>query len=144
VSIENPTGSGFADELVGDVQANRLTGSAGPDLLTGKAGGDRFVFSSVSDSPPGAGVDFDAGTAATRVDKIDLSGIDAQTGPGNQAFTFIGTSAFSYTKGQLRVRQPGTSVVVEGDVDGDAVADLEIELLNFNDPSKLTAIDFRL
>jgi hypothetical protein len=26
----------------------------------------------------------------------------------------------------------------------DAVADLEIELLNFNDPSKLTAIDFRL
>ena len=63
-----------------------------------------------SDSPSGAGrdqiTDFDAGAAASSVDKIDLSAIDAQTGPGNQAFTWIGKAAFTHTKGELRVNLP--------------------------------------
>jgi Ca2+-binding RTX toxin-like protein len=45
-SIENLTGSGFADTLVGDGNANTIDGGAGNDLLTGGAGADTFVFRS--------------------------------------------------------------------------------------------------
>ncbi len=45
-------------------------------------------------------------------------------------------------KGQLRVRLAGTAAVVEGDINGDRLADFEIGLLNFSDLAKLTAIDF--
>ena len=102
----------------------------------------------MSGSPPGAGrdkiTDFDAGTAATSVDKIDVSAIDAQTGPGNQTFTFIGTAPFSNTKGQLRVQKAGSTAIVEGDVNGDGAADFAVTLLNFTNLSTLTAIDFVL
>jgi serralysin len=58
-------------------------------------------------------------------DRVDLSGIDANiVASGNQAFTFIGTAAFSGAPGQLRYvhsggntfieMQTGTSADVEG------------------------------
>jgi hypothetical protein len=56
--------------------------------------------------------------------------------------TFIDTP-FTNTKGELRVRKAGTSALVEGDVNGDGIADFQIELLNFTDLSRLSAIDFR-
>src|SRR6185312_12701614 len=125
-TLENLTGSRFADRLTGNDNANRLTSGLGADVLTGKGGNDTFVFNAVRDSPAGAGrdqiVDFDAGTAATSVDKIDVSAIDAKTGPGNQAFTFIGTAPFSNTKGQLRVQKAGSAAIVQGDVNGDGAA----------------------
>ena len=140
-SIENLTGSPFADTLIGDDLANRLKGGPGPDVLTGKGGNDRFVYTATSDSPPGAGrdriTDFDAGTATTSLDKIDLRTIDAETGPGDQAFTFIGTAPFTGTKGQLRVQRAGTKIIVMGDVNGDGIADIEIALLNFRQPSSM-------
>jgi Ca2+-binding RTX toxin-like protein len=95
-------------------------------VLTGGAGADLFVFKATTESPPGPTrdriFDFDAGDAATSVDKIDLRAIDAQTGPGNQAFTFIGTAPFTKTKGQLRVRQVSTTAIIAGDVNGEALA----------------------
>jgi hypothetical protein len=45
------------------------------------------------------------------VDKIDVSGIDAKTGPGNQAFTFIGTAAFT-----LNLSTPENTDVVPGEI----------------------------
>jgi hypothetical protein len=78
------------------------------------------------------------------VDQIDLSAIDAETGPGNQAFTFIGTALFSNTKGQLRVQKAGSTAIVQGDVNGDGAADFAVTLLNFTNLSTLTAIDFVL
>ena len=145
-SIENLLGSGFADKLTGNGRANRITGGPGADLLTGGAGGDVFSYARLDDSPKGSGrdriADFNAGTPTTFVDRIDLSAIDAKTGPGNQAFTFIGTAAFSNVKGQLRVQQAGTTAVITGDVNGDAIADFEIDLLNFTDLTRLTSIDF--
>jgi hypothetical protein len=146
-AIENLTGSRFADTLTGDALPNRLTGARGPDVLNGLGGADLFVLTSARDSPVGAARDrihgFNAGSASTFVDRIDLSAIDAKTGPGNQAFTWIGTAAFSRTKGELRLRQAGTTAIVAGDVNGDAVADFEIALLNFTNLATLTAIDFR-
>jgi Ca2+-binding RTX toxin-like protein len=153
-SIESITGSRFADTLVGDSYSNTLSGLSGGDSLDGDRGSDRliggrgadtlkggpgrdtFVLVATADSPKGRGrdkiVDFDAGTAASVVDRIDLHKIDARTNiPGNQAFTFIGTAAFTRVSGQLRAQQSGSTTIISGDVNGDAVADFEIALVPF-------------
>jgi len=145
--IENLIGSRFADTLSGNGAANVLTGGGWRDTLTGRGGADIFKYERLDDSPVGAGrdkiTDFNAGTSTTRVDRIDLSAIDAKTGPGNNAFTFIGTAQFfGNSKGQLRVRSAGTTAVVEGDINGDHVRDFEIALLNFTTLGNLTSIDF--
>jgi hypothetical protein len=66
-------------------------------------------------------------------DKLDVSLIDANSlAAGNQAFTWIGSSAFggsgAASAGQLRAYQSGGSWFVEGDTNGDGTADLVIEL----------------
>ncbi|MDP8994606.1 MAG: hypothetical protein M3N07_06465, partial [Pseudomonadota bacterium] len=86
------------------------------------------------------------------IDKIDLARIDADTtAAGNQAFTFIGSAAFSGNgaAGQLRAENLGEATPsynvwrVEGDVDGDGVADFSIEVyIEVGQP--LTASDFIL
>jgi Ca2+-binding RTX toxin-like protein len=45
ISIENVTGSAFADSLTGDSGANVLQGGAGDDTLTGEGGADVFKYS---------------------------------------------------------------------------------------------------
>ena len=68
--------------------------------------------------------DFVSGT-----DRIDFSGIDANTGvAGNQAFTMLGTAAFFGVAGQLRYDVVGADTVMQGDVNGDGVADFELQL----------------
>ena len=62
-------------------------------------------------------------------DKIDLSGIDANSTAGaNDAFTFVGSAAFTSVAGQLRAHQSGATWIVEGDTNGDGTADLTIEV----------------
>jgi hypothetical protein len=92
----------------------------------------------VSDSTPSA-PDFIANFPGD--DIIDLSAIDAISGGADDAFTFIGTAAFSNTAGELRfVMQPGP-YVIQGDVNGDGIADLTIHV----DPNHaLTTADFVL
>jgi Ca2+-binding RTX toxin-like protein len=67
VSIENITGSSFADTLNGDAGNNRIEGGLGNDLLSGRAGNDTFVFSFDGLNGTGNGVDritdFSAGAA---------------------------------------------------------------------------------
>jgi Peptidase M10 serralysin C terminal len=68
--------------------------------------------------------DFLSGT-----DKIDFTGIDANTGAaGDQAFSMIGTAAFTGVAGQLRYQAAGTDTVMLGDVNGDGVADFHLVL----------------
>ena len=72
-------------------------------------------------------------------DKIDLSTLDASTlASGNQAFTFIGAGYFSFNVPGM-VRFDGG--VVQGDVNGDGIADFEIALAGV---TSLTAGDFIL
>lgn len=164
-SIENIIGSNLGDTLTGNGLPNwidgingndtlsgaggddRLDGGRGLDAMTGGEGADIFRFRSPIQSSVGALrdqiIDFNAGTAGTSIDKINLQRIDAKTDvTGNQAFTFIGTAAFSGTSGQLRIELIGAATIVSGDVNGDRIADFEIALLNFTDLANLTAIDF--
>lgn len=125
-------GGAGADRLIGGDGVDRLYGDAGGDRLTGGAGSDFFIFRSVADSTPIVGssdtiVDFTKGA-----DKIDLSLIDANRNlAGDQAFTFIGTAAFSGVAGQLGLVINGRQeYYIQGDTNGDRIADFEITFAN--------------
>jgi Ca2+-binding RTX toxin-like protein len=130
------------DQLYGMGGNDVLIGGAGTDLLRGGRGVDTFRFENASDSRVGAGdtiIDFSKG------EKIDLSAIDANSKvDGNQAFTFIGTGAFSGA-GQLRAQFDAVAGrwTVSGDIDGDGNADFEIHVFR-NDVLPMATADFVL
>ncbi|WP_342237921.1 calcium-binding protein [Inquilinus sp. OTU3971] len=129
VGIENVNGSTGADQITGNALANALNGWAGQDVLRGGGGADRFVFSAASDSKVGA-ADRITDLSHAQGDRVDLSAIDANTGAaGNQAFTFIGSGAFTHHAGQLRavITSPGVTTIA-GDINGDGVSDFHIQL----------------
>ncbi|HYI41552.1 MAG TPA: M10 family metallopeptidase C-terminal domain-containing protein, partial [Allosphingosinicella sp.] len=115
------------DTLKGGAQNDLLLGNLGGDTLSGGGGADIFRYDSTTDSNSASRdhiLDFTPGT-----DKVDLSRIDANTlVAGDQAFTVIGTSAFTGQAGQLRAFQQGGDWILQGDTNGDGVADLEIAL----------------
>lgn len=130
-------GNDGADRLNGGAGADVLIGGGGVDVLTGGAGADAFVFNAVSESPAGLSrsiiTDFQPG-----VDQIDLSRIDALPAtPVDDAFTFIGTAGFSGRGGEVRQ----AALVIGIDLDGDRVADMQIEI---GAPGALSAGDFIL
>jgi Ca2+-binding RTX toxin-like protein len=80
-------GGGSADVLDGGGGDDSLVGGLGADTLLGGAGADTFEFNFVNESPFGIGYDTISDFNPLEGDKIDLSGIDADTGlSGNQAF----------------------------------------------------------
>jgi serralysin len=71
--------------------------------------------------------DFERGS-----DLLHFSGIDANAfTSGDQAFNFIGTSAFTGAAGQLRYSADffSRTTIVEGDVNGDMRGEFWIELM---------------
>lgn len=144
-------GTGGADSIAGGAGNDTIDGRAGNDTIVGGSGadrlsgyinGDHFVYLDVSDAPVGGSpeiiTDFSTG-----LDKIDLTAIDADAGTsGDQAFSFIGTAAFSSVAGQLRYEAtPSGSRTVYGDVNGDGAADFQIQLTG---TATLAASDFLL
>lgn len=117
--IENAVGTAQRDLLWGNEVSNNLFGGAGDDVLNGfagadvlngGAGADRFDFSNIEMGDRIA--DFVSGT-----DKVDLRGTGVD-------FSWIGGAAFSNTAGELRF----SGGFLQGDVNGDGVADLSISL----------------
>lgn len=100
--------------------------------MKGDAGKDIFRFVDISDLGVGSGsrdvlLDF-SHPGSKHGDGIDLSGIDAnELVNGNQAFTFIGTAAFT-GPGQVRVYDDGTHTIVQLNVDGDLQPEGEIQI----------------
>ncbi|MGH6780822.1 MAG: cadherin domain-containing protein, partial [Sphingomonadaceae bacterium] len=133
--------AGGDDIIDGGSGNDMITGGTGADIITGGTGADRFIYNSVSESSAGA-VDIIADFSRSQGDRISLSPIDANSGAwGNQGFNFIGTAAFSGVAGQLRYEQANGNTFVAGDVDGDGVADLQIQLNGLID---LRSTDFLL
>jgi Ca2+-binding RTX toxin-like protein len=124
------------DELRGSVGADTLSGGDGDDLLVGGADADSLTGGADADTFQIGNFESGVGAAAdsisdfqTGVDLINVSGWDANLNVfGNEAFTFIGGSAFSSTAGELRHYFDGTDTWIQGDTNGDAVADFEIFL----------------
>lgn len=115
------------DTLYGEDGTDVLTGGAGFDTLVGGLGADRFAFAagdSLTLNTADRIVDF----STAQGDRIDLTAIDAITGGGDNAFSFIGSAAFSNVAGQLRTEVIFGNTYVMGDVNGDGVADFFIKL----------------
>lgn len=156
------SGGAGNDTIVGGNDANSLNGGDGNDTISG--GGNDAIFGGAGSDVITIGfgdqvinggndgdtfafilADFkDRITDFNRAqgDKIDLSAIDASSAvSGNQAFTFIGATAFSGVAGQLRFGTTAGITTVSADIDGDRSADLVITLSN---GASLIASDFVL
>ncbi|HEY7382102.1 MAG TPA: calcium-binding protein [Beijerinckiaceae bacterium] len=119
------TGGLGDDRLDGGLGNDVLTGGRGRDVLIGRAGRDIFNFDFSNESPRGTGRDTVV-FQHSEGDRIDLRSIDADRDTsGNQAFHFIGGASFSGADGELRFRNG----VLQGDTNGDRVADLEIRVV---------------
>jgi Ca2+-binding RTX toxin-like protein len=123
------TGNDGDNDLKGGLGNDILIGGKGVDTLHGGAQSDTFAFSA-GDTGTKAGeqdviADFQQGS-----DRIDLSGFDANTAdPGDDLFRFIGLGTFEEA-GDLRYSYDYASntTTLEGDIDGDHVADFAITL----------------
>jgi Ca2+-binding RTX toxin-like protein len=114
-------GGGGNDRLTGDNGSDKLIGGNGRDTMTGGTGNDIFIFRTVKEIRSDRIRDFTTG------DRVDLSGLDAsQAEAGNQAFDFVGDTAFSGTAGELRYEALSDKLMLQGDVDGDGLADFSI------------------
>jgi serralysin len=139
--IENATGGGGDDRLVGNAVANllkggagddRLNGLGGSDALAGGSGSDTFVFSRLADSAFGSPdrIVAAAGAAAFQRpgagagDVFELRAIDADgVAAGNQGFVF-GSKA----RAGLWLENSGDTTYVLGNIDRDAAAELQIAI----------------
>lgn len=157
IAAINGTGNSGADWIGGNDAANTLNGAAGNDTLRGNggadvliggigrdfsfggAGADRFVFSSLGDSTvEDKGRDQILDFSRSDGDLIDLAKIDANgADAGEGAFKLL--SAFDGTHGALTVAAQGTQWLVQGDVNGDKLADFAILVTS---ATALVAADF--
>lgn len=121
VSVENLTGSSYADQLTGDDQANRLRGLGGDDLIFGGGGKDRIDGGAGNDSLYGG------------------DGNDRITGGGGRDFIDGGagydTAIYSGNRGDYAILRQGETVTVQHRNGGADRTDLllGIEVLNFAD-----------
>ncbi len=108
--------------------------------MTGGTGADDFDFNTVAEIGKGATRDVIRDFAHLS-DDIDLSTIDANGAAAGHTFSFVAAqgTAFSGAKGQLRWFQdnPAGTVndktIVQGDINGDKVADFQIQLAGLQD-----------
>ncbi|WP_165356463.1 calcium-binding protein [Sphingosinicella sp. BN140058] len=124
-------GGGGGDELHGGGGNDHLRGGGGADQLFGGSGSDTFEYAATTDSTAAAR---DSIADFARLDRIDLSAIDADgnAGNGNQDFRFVGAAAFGGSAGEVRVIADVNSAggwLVEGDFDGDRIADVSIQVV---------------
>jgi Ca2+-binding RTX toxin-like protein len=139
-------GGAGGDTIEGSLNGDIIVGREGADTLTGNGGDDLFRYNNAADSA-GRSVDRILDFAAGG-DKIDLTSVDAdRLAAGDQAFRWIGSDAFSgagaASAGELRAFEDQGSWFVEGDTDGDGLADLVIELTLVG-PTPLSSGDFLL
>lgn len=147
------SGAAGHDTLYGGAGNDTLIGGSGRDVMNGGAGADNFDFNVSSETTTVATTrdvitDFTHNATLALSDRIDLATIDANGSlAGDTGFTWVGTAAFAGGGGKLRYVQenPTATVndktIVEGDINGDKVADFRIELTGLK---TLVAADFVL
>ena len=122
-------GKNARDTLDGGVGDDLLDGGQGKDTMTGGDGQDTFQFRDGDFGGTRAVADVITDFDQLANEKLRLNLVDADTTQaGNQAFAWIGNGAFTGVAGQLHYVQQGGNTYVEGDLDGDSVADIFIAL----------------
>lgn len=154
--IENLAGALSNDTLTGNGGANTIDGLRGSDVLSGLRGNDRLVGGDGLDTLSGGlgrdvitggrgrdVIDFDTradSTVASRgrdvvvdfahlSDRLDFSTIDPVPGRPDNAFSFIGTAAFTGI-GQIRAVQFGDATIVQVNIGGTRAPDMAVQLLD--------------
>jgi VCBS repeat-containing protein len=122
------------DVVLGGAGDDWLNGGGGADTMQGGTGADTFVFEKVGDSAAGSMdtiIDFNS----VEGDKIDLHAIDANSATAAvDMFMLVG--AFSGSAGELTIdAQSSGGWLVQGDVNGDGIADLMIAVLGPTAPT---------
>jgi Ca2+-binding RTX toxin-like protein len=140
-----------ADILNGGFGNDRLDGGAGHDVLfasdgrdsaTGGAGADTFVFQEDYAAATRAEANVITDFSRANGDRIELRAMDAIAATGaDDRFLFLGKGAFTGVAGQLRYTVSNGNTFVQGDTNGDRVADFYIRL---DDSPTLLASDFIL
>ena len=130
------------DYMVGGALNDQLTGGTSADLIYGQAGADQFLFGAVADFAT-TGIDTIGDFSHAQLDKIGLKSIDPDAvTAGDQAFSFVGTAAFTTdARFQVRLDVQGANGVVQIDINHDTVADYQILLYGV---TSLVATDFIL
>lgn len=121
-AANNLNGGRGADTLFGLGGNDTLIGGLGKDLMAGGFGNDSFRFTSVAESPRGAGADLITDFDDFGNDRIDLRDVFGGT------LQYIHNAAFS-AAGQVRINDvAGPDVVVQVNTFGTSVAEMEIRL----------------
>lgn len=139
--IHRMYGRGGDDTLVLGQFDDYLDGGTGKDSLTGGKGADTFAFRNGGSAATHAAADRIEDFSHRQGDRISVAAIDAREGGRDNAFTFIGTSAFHHVAGELHYVVDGKDALVAGDTNGDGKADFMIVLANV---TTLTVSDFIL
>jgi Ca2+-binding RTX toxin-like protein len=108
-------GGNGSDTLRGENGQDTLNGGNGRDFLYGGNDADSFVWWDANETGlTTASADVIRDFNGAQGDEIDLSSIDADVyAGGNQAFTYIGTGAFSGTPGEIRYYHSGGNTYIE-------------------------------
>ena len=120
-------GNGGNDALYGDAGADVVTGGLGRDIIYGGAGADVFDYNFASESTVATTGRDVIGDFVRGTDRIDLSGIDANTDTAaNDTFRarFVAATAEFTAAGQLKF----SDGVLYGNTDADAQAEFAIAL----------------
>ncbi|HMJ93467.1 MAG TPA: calcium-binding protein, partial [Allosphingosinicella sp.] len=135
-------GGASDDTITGGALGDTIYGGLGADILKGNGGNDVFLYISQTETTAASQ---DHILDLTTGDKIDFSRIDARTGGGtNDTFLFIGSGAFTGVQGQLRaVNTSGNDWLIQGDRNGDGVADMQL-LVTTSDGHTILGGDFFL
>ncbi|WP_196221768.1 right-handed parallel beta-helix repeat-containing protein [Sphingobium sp. CAP-1] len=118
------------DVINGGAGNDLIEGGAGRDVLTGGAGKDSFIFragdlTGTTKAAPEIITDFSRADG----ERINLSAIDARSGTlADDAFSFIGTKAFSGKAGELRFELVDGHAMAFGDINGDKIADFALHV----------------
>lgn len=122
-------GMGGDDKIKGNGGDDILIGGFGQDTMNGGEGADVFVYTDYRESRAGRDTRDFINTYEHDEDQIDLSAMDANVNTGaDDAFTFIGTTRFSGTAGELRTQTLGSqnAILIQADHDGDGQSDFQI------------------
>ena len=129
------------DQLTGGELMDNLFGGTGADVMTGGGGADRFW---VRDGESSAAAHDRITDFAPGIDRLVLGFIDAdaQT-PGMQTPAYLGTAAFTGGGvGSARCEPIASGMQLQVDVDGNATADLFVDLLGVAAPLSPTDFGF--
>jgi len=116
-------GDAGADYLYGDGGNDTLDGGAGMDVLDGGAGNDTYTGGGAGDFfviRDLGGTDTITDFKRAQGDKIDLRDLNIDE--------WIGTQAFHNDAGEVRIRNVGAQWWLEGDTNGDGVADFSVAM----------------